>query len=86
MIRIVIENIVLFLLPTLLYVIYVAATRTDEKQGILDGAPLAWLMLAGSALILVVLAVFGEDTGGKPGQAYEPPSMKDGEIVPGRIK
>lgn len=86
MIRIVIENILLFLLPTVLYAIYVAATRNDTSKSILDGAPLAWLMLAGSALVLIVLATYGHDEGGKPGQTYVPPSMKDGRIEPGQIK
>jgi len=86
MIRIVIENILLFLLPTVAYVIYVAVTRGDSRKGILDEAPLAWLMLAGSALVLIVLATYGSDTRGKPGQVYVPPAMKDGRIEPGRIK
>ena len=86
MIRIVIENILLFLLPTVVYVIYVAATRDSNHKGIFDGAPLAWLMLAGSALVILVLATFGSDTRGRPGQSYVPPSMKDGRIEPGRIE
>ena len=87
MIRIVIENILLFLLPTIVYVIYVAATRDDTHKGLLDGAPLVWLLMAGSVLMLLVLAFFANDsTGGKPGQVYVPPSMKGGEIDPGRIK
>jgi len=86
MIRIVIENVLLFLLPTLIYAIYVAVTRDDQNKGILDKAPLAWLMLAGSLLVLAVLATYGSDTRGKPGQQYIPPSMKNGEIEPGRIR
>jgi ABC-type polysaccharide/polyol phosphate export permease len=86
MIRIVIENLLLFLLPTILYVIYVAVTRPDNSKGILDGAPLAFLMAAGVALMLIVLAVFVKDTGSKPGQRYVPPSMKDGQIQPGRFE
>jgi hypothetical protein len=86
MIRIVIENILLFLLPTVVYVIYVAATRGDSRKGIFDEAPLAWLMLAGSVLVLAVLATYGSDTRGKPGQVYIPPTMKDGRIEPGRIE
>ncbi|MEZ5816791.1 MAG: DUF6111 family protein [Hyphomicrobiaceae bacterium] len=86
MIRIVIENILLFLLPTVVYVIYVAVTRGDARRGILDEAPLAWLMLAGSVLVVGVLAFYGSNTRGRPGQVYVPPSMKDGRIEPGRIK
>ena len=86
MIRIVIENVVLFLLPTLLYVIYIAATRKDNSKGLFDGAPLAWLLLAGSLLMVGVLALYGSNTNGKPNQAYVPPSMKDGKIEQGRFK
>jgi hypothetical protein len=86
MIRVVIENLLLFLLPTLVYVIYVAVTRDDEHKGIFDEAPLAWLVLAGSLLVVIVLATYGSDTRGKPGQIYVPPSMKDGHIEPGRIE
>ncbi|MGE3916841.1 MAG: DUF6111 family protein [Hyphomicrobiaceae bacterium] len=87
MIRIVIENIILFLLPTVVYVIYVVATRNSTRKGILDEAPLAGLLLAGTALVLLVLVVYGSDkSGGKPGDRYIPPSMKDGQIEPGRIQ
>lgn len=86
MIRFVIENILLFLLPTLVYAIYVAVTRDDRHKGILDEAPLAWLMLAGCVLVVLVLATYGSDSRGKPGQHYVPPSMKDGHIEPGRIE
>ncbi len=86
MIRIIVENVILFLLPTLVYVIYVTATRTDSRKGLFDGAPLAWLLFAGTALMLIVLATYGDDTRGKPGQAYIPPSLKDGKIEPAKIK
>ena len=86
MIRVVIENIVLFLLPTVVYLIYVATTRSDTNKGLFDEAPLLWLMIAGTVLVLVVLTAFGSNTGGLPGQHYEPPSLKDGHIEPGRIK
>jgi hypothetical protein len=88
MIRVVIENIVLFLLPTAIYVTYVLLTRKrDATGGLLDDAPFLWLMLAGTTLVLVVLIAFGSTTGGKPGQVYTPPSMtKDGRIDPGGLK
>ncbi len=87
MIRIVIENILLFLLPTIIYVAYVYMTR-DEKPGaarVFDDAPLVWLFLAGAVLMVVTLVTFGSMTGGKPGQTYTPPSFKDGQIEPGHV-
>jgi hypothetical protein len=87
MIRVIIENIVLFLLPTGLYIGYVLLTRdTPDKTKLLDEAPLIWLFLAGALLVVIVLIAFGSTSGGRPGQHYEPPSMKDGHIEPGRIK
>lgn len=87
MIRIVAENIFLFLLPTIIYVAYIYLTREEKPDAmrVLDDAPLIWLFVAGAALVIVVLASFGSVTGGKPGQVYTPPSLKDGRIVPGHI-
>jgi len=87
MIRIVAENILLFLLPTIVYIAYVYMTR-EEKPGamrVLDDAPLIWLFIAGAVLVIAMLASFGSITGGKPGQVYTPPSFKDGRIQPGHI-
>jgi hypothetical protein len=87
MIRIVVENVVLFLLPTLFYVGYVLLTRdAAAKKDLLAGAPLIWLFLAGTLLVVIVLVAFGSTSGGRPGQHYEPPSMKDGRIEPGQIR
>lgn len=87
MIRIVAENILLFLLPTIIYVAYVYMT-SDEKPGaarVLDDAPILWLFTAGVALVLATLIAFGSISGGKPGQVYTPPVLKDGRIEPGHL-
>ena len=87
MIRIVAENILLFLLPTIVYVAYVYMTR-EEKPGaarVLDDAPLIWLFVAGAIIVLAVLVTFGSRTGGIPGQTYTPPVLKDGRIEPGHL-
>ncbi len=96
MIRVVIENILLFLLPTLLYVAWVLLTRQPQASGpdredagetkLLDDAPLLWLFAAGAALVVVTLVAFESPSGGKPGQHYVPPSYKDGKIDPGHIE
>lgn len=91
MIRVFVENILLFLLPTLLYVGWVLLTREQPTGGastqrVLDDAPLLWLFAAGAVLVVVTLIAFGSTSGGKPGQHYIPPSYKDGHIEPGRIE
>ncbi len=87
MIRVLIENILLFLAPTLIYVVYVylAYEPGGRNVKLLDGAPLIWLFVAGALLVVVTLVAFGSTSGGRPGQVYEPPVLKDGRIEPGRI-
>jgi hypothetical protein len=88
MIRIVIENVLLFLLPTLVYVAYVYVKQRGQggPAAYLDEAPLLWLFSAGAVLVVFTLVVFGSVSGGKPGQTYEPPVFRDGKIEPGRIR
>jgi hypothetical protein len=97
MIRTVIENLLLFLLPTVVYLAWTLLARgrgpaasdagPDKPiTGVLDDAPLIWLFASGALLVIVTLAAFGTSSGGKPGQHYQPPSMKDGQIEPGHIE
>ncbi len=86
MLRIVLVNLLLFLLPFLLYAIY-AWFKRDGATGaaILDDAPIAWLLTAGAALVLGVIVYFISFEGGKPGQTYHPAVVRDGKIEPGHI-
>ena len=96
MIRIVIENILLFLLPTLAYLGWVLIARPDTLERTPDGrirptrvlndAPLLWLAASGTILLIIVLVAFGKTSGGRPDQTYSPPVFKDGKIEPGRIE
>ncbi|WP_334151067.1 DUF6111 family protein [Hyphomicrobium sp.] len=98
MIRTVIENILLFLLPTFLYLAWVLFQRSrseaQEDGGrdrlgathLLDDAPLLWLFASGALLVIVTLAFFGSSSGGKPGQHYQPSVFQDGKIQPGHIE
>lgn len=88
MVRIVIENLILLLLPTIMYVAYVYLTGGFDRsqQGAWSDAPFVWLFLAGVALVLCVVLIFGTLDGGEPGQAYRPPEFRDGKIVPGEVQ
>jgi hypothetical protein len=88
MVRIVVENILLFLAPAALYLGYemmIKKSGTNPRQ-ILDTAPLIFLFLAGLAVVAVTLAVFSSKEEGNAGQAYEPPTYKDGKIIPGKVR
>ena len=88
MIRVVIENILLFLLPTAMYVAYVLLTRrTTEAGTVINEAPLVWLFVAGALLVGATLVYYATITpGAPPGAVYTPPRMKDGRIEPGTLK
>jgi hypothetical protein len=96
MIRIVIENVLLFLLPTLAYLGWVLIAHPEKLERTADGrirpmrvlndAPLLWLAASGTILLIVVLVAFGKTSGGRPDQTYSPPIFKDGKIQPGHIE
>jgi Family of unknown function (DUF6111) len=88
MIRVIIENIVLFLMPAAIYVTYMMLMRNDGAKAsqVLNEAPLIWLLIAGACAVAVTMIAFGNVSGGKPGMAYEPTVLKDGKIEPGRMR
>jgi hypothetical protein len=95
MIRTVVENLLLFLLPTFIYVGWAlfqhAKSEGDEGTGsrmtaVFDDAPLLWLFASGAILVIVTLTAFGTYSGGKPWQQYQPSVLKDGKIEPGQIE
>lgn len=84
MIRIVIEHLLLFLLPTIVYVVYhiLVARRSTTVGEALSVAPLIWLFGAGLATVAAFIAYFATFEGGRPGEAYYPPVEQNGRIVP----
>jgi hypothetical protein len=86
MIRIVVENIFFFMLPTFFYIAWVAF-KEDEWSGLSDvirKAPLLRLFAAGAALMLATLVVLSSRSYNDPSDVYVPPSMEDGKIDPAR--
>jgi hypothetical protein len=89
MIRVVIENVLLFLLPTAMYIAYVLLTRRGNTSAgaVINDAPLVWLFVTGALLVGATLVYYASITpGGKPGAVYTPPRVKDGHIEPGTLK
>lgn len=98
MIRVMVENFLLFLLPTVLYLAfrYVQRARSRDEavasggttvRDDINNAPFLWLFLAGALLVLATLIAFGSASdSGKPGQTYYPPTIKDGKKIPGHFK
>ncbi len=89
MMRVVIENILLFLLPTAVYLGYVLLTRRSASTAgeVINEAPLVWLFMLGALCVAATLVYYATITpGGTMGQVYMPPRMKNGQIEPGQLK
>ncbi|MFT3730032.1 MAG: DUF6111 family protein [Hyphomicrobium sp.] len=86
MIRIVIENVFFFLLPTFLYVVWVAFSK-EQWPGLmttLSEAPLIRLFFAGAALMLGTLIFFSTGVSNNPNDDYVPASVVNGKLEPAR--
>ena len=90
-----IENALLFLLPTVLYLAYVllATDTTDATTGqrkqplqMLDEAPLVWLFAIGLLIMVATLLAFGTLQDQSIDKPYEPAIYKDGRILQGGKK
>ncbi len=88
MIRIVLELIGLFLVPTIAYLVYALLTRPGRPaREIVDEAPFVWLAASGALLMFATLIYFGSTTTmGGLNQTYTPARIKDGQIEPGHFK
>jgi hypothetical protein len=88
MIRIAIELILLFLLPTAAYLGYALLMRPARPaKAVMGEAPLVWLGLSGAVLVFATLIYYGSTTtGGGIDQTYTPARIKDGQIEPGHFK
>ena len=70
-------------LPTALYLIW-RLLRRRGKVGEKISGPWSWLALSGLGLVVLGFVVLGLAGGSPPGGIYKPPTLVDGEIVPGR--
>jgi hypothetical protein len=88
MIRNVVGIMLLFLLPSLVWLGYALLTRPGRPaREVLSEAPLVWLGTAGIALAFATLIYYGSTTNqGGPDQIYTPARIKDGQIEPGHFK
>jgi uncharacterized protein DUF6111 len=87
MIRIILINLLLLLLPSVIYFGYVYFRRRGQPDGeILANAPIFWLLAGGAAIMLIALVILGQWEVGEPGGRYVPPHVKDGVIIPGHIE
>ena len=87
MIRPVLTELLMFLTPFALYVVFLWAT----KAGVLhpDSWPvsrIATLTIVALALMIVAFVYFADYSGAPVGSTYTPAHMENGKFVPGQIK
>ena len=85
MIRILVENAFVFLVPTLISIAWFAFSRDDWPGlgAVIQAAPLLYLFVLGAGLMFVTLTVFSSRSHNTPGEAYVPPGIHDGKLQPG---
>lgn len=86
MLRVILVNLMMFLLPFVFYIAIKFLTRVDDgKASVLEGLPIMPLALLGTILVAVTLAVTATMSDKNQG-TYEPAVIIDGKVQPGRIK
>ncbi len=58
---------------------------SDDRQ-YLTQRPWLWALVGALILLIIGLISFAMPNGVEPGQTYVPPTMVDGEIVPGHVE
>jgi len=85
MIRPLATEIVLFLMPFVLYGVFLWATKAGVMHP--DSWPLsriAWLVIAALILMVGSFIYFANYSGAPPGSTYVPAHMENGKFVPGQ--
>lgn len=87
MIRVVLINLFLLLLPFIIYFgyVYLLKEQTGDATPIRT-APILVLFAIGVMLMMGAIAYFIQFSSGKPGQTYRPPVIEDGVIRPGHLE
>lgn len=85
MIRVIITQLILFLLPFLIYAGYLFLTQKLHKQAWID-APRYWLVMAGLGISLIGFVVMSVIDNNPLGDTYIPAHLVDGKVVPGEFK
>lgn len=87
MIRVVLINLLLFLLPFIIYFAYVYLVRDDRNRNEpFSATPLVVLFCIGLFLMMGAVVYFIQFESGQPGQRYVPPTVENGVLKPGRLE
>ena len=88
MLRVFFTIVLPLVLPTALYLGWIALVRAPQPRGGMAWAALPWLWLAGTGIVLLALVLFVVTVGFGTTQhgVYVPPRYENGRIVPGHFE
>jgi len=87
MIRVILINLFLLLLPFIVYFAYVYLVKGGRaKNEPINFTPLIVLFAIGLILMMGAIAYFIQFESGEPGQRYIPPTVENGVLKPGRLE
>jgi Family of unknown function (DUF6111) len=88
MLRVVLTIVLPLLLPTALYLLWVATLGSSQEGVIIRWTAVPWIWLAGAGAILlaIVLLVVTVHFGSSQEGVYVPPRWQGDQIVPGHIE
>lgn len=87
MIRPLLQEIAIFLIPFVVYALYLAATRAGVLHP--ESWPImrvAWLSAAALVLVILSFVLLADFSGAPPGSTYVPAHVEDGKLVRGTEK
>jgi len=85
MLRSIIEEVLLFVLPFCVFAGYLIVNRRNPLDVEHWSRHVFWLAIVG-LLLSIGLVAYGGWTAPRSQGAYEPPHMENGKLVPGRFK
>jgi hypothetical protein len=85
MLRAIIEEVLLFVLPFCVFAGYLVVNRRNPLDVEHWSRHVFWLAIVGLSLAIGLVAYSGWTAPRSKG-VYEPPHMEDGKLVPGRFK
>ena len=86
MLRIILTQLFLFLLPFACYASYLWLSQKNKHPESWSRGPVAWLTLAGLGLTIAGLITVAQLETAPEGKEYRPSEFRDGVLVPGRYE
>lgn len=86
MLRIILTQLFLFLLPFACYATWLWLSKKGENPESWSRGPVAWLTLAGLALTITGFVAVALLNSSPEGKEYRPAEFRDGVLIPGRFE